>query len=113
MREKGRRERQTGEGKEEQKAGESRVMPLCRQEASLMGRKQFICAGKRSRENVMKGPHCGAETMHSTHTRKEKKRGTANMTTMSITGTLLRGYTGVYHSHTSKIQQATDNQSSV
>lgn len=79
MRGKGRRERQTGEGKKVQKAGESRVMPLSRQEASLMGRKQFICAEKRSRENVMTGPCCGARRC-SAHTGKEEERSTANVT---------------------------------
>lgn len=56
------RQRNEGRGKEgddrqvkekkKQKAGESRAMPLSRQEASLMGRKQFICAGKKGAERT-------------------------------------------------------------
>lgn len=97
--------------KKKQKAGESRAMPLSRQEASLMGRKQFICAGKkeqRERDEAALLP--GAETMHSTHQKGDGKRHCKHDPQCPSQGHCSGGtpvcitYTQL---HTSKIQQAT------
>lgn len=115
QRNEGRGERETGEGKKEQKAGESKVMPLSRQEASLMGRKQFICAGKRSREEMMNGPQCGAEKMHSTHQKGEEMGHFKDNPQCPSQGHCSEGTLvciTLTQPHTSEIQQATDNKGS-